>query len=229
MSGHSAFRSVLFAGLAVCGLVRGSCAQDRYFPLDHNAATGTIARWNAVIKPTSARQPQPVKFSLPTTGIVTFYNGSPDNQVPLAAPAQLSLLVGFAYRCKISDMPEYPGVELYPTIEILDRLHPPQGLADQYPIPFELTADEIAIAVQDRLVTKVIYLEQPNLAPPVSQTSAVRTEDLPPTDNLLQAADYRGRPMAILRVGGRIPDPHSTQDEFRSRSPLILTRPAASP
>src|SRR5690606_21111889 len=113
-------------------------------------------------------------------------------------------------------MPEFPGVELYPTVEILDRLHPPVDLANEFPIPVELTLTEIETVLRDQMVTKVIYLEQPDLAIPVEQANGIHTEDLPATVNLLKAADLRGRPMAILRIGGRIPDVNAPGDEFYS-------------
>lgn len=122
-------------------------------------------------------------------------------------------------------MPEFPGVEIFPTIELLDRLHPPAELAQEFPIPVELSEEEIQIVLQDRMITKIVYLEQPDLAFPAEQTGAIRNETLSPRDNLMQAADQRGRPLAIIRIGGRIPDPRSPTDEFFSQSPLMLTSP----
>jgi len=89
----------------------------------------------------------------------------------------------------------------------------------------EITKEEIEMALQDRMVTKVIYLEQPDFAMPVRQEDQPLVEDLPQHINLLQAADYRGRPMAILRLGGRIPDPNSPH-EFYSDSPILISRQA---
>lgn len=200
-------------------------AQERYEPLDHRVPTGMAGRWNALIKPGTAGQPQPVRISLPTKGNVTFYMGSPRNQHSAASPAQVSMGVGYVYRVRISDLPEYPGIEIYPTIEILDRLHPPAHLAQEFPIPVEITEQEIETVLQDRMVTKVIYLEAPDLAFPVEQTAGIRNENLKPQENLIQAADQRGRPLAIVRIGGRLPDPQSPTDEFFSQSPLMLTAP----
>ncbi|SFI47894.1 hypothetical protein [Planctomicrobium piriforme] len=200
-------------------------AQDRHLPLDHRAPTGVAGRWSALTKPGIAGAPQPVRFTLPGAGVVSFYSGSPHHPVPFAAPAQAGLGVGYVYRIRISDMPDYPGIELFPTVELIDRLHPPAGLEQEFPIPVQITAEDIETVLQDRMVTKVIYLEQPDLAAPVEQTEGARIENLPPVVNLLQAADLRGRPMAIIRMGGRIPDPRGTTDEFFSSSPLQLQHP----
>ncbi|WP_437228062.1 hypothetical protein SH661x_000700 [Planctomicrobium sp. SH661] len=200
-------------------------AQERHQPLDHRAPTGMAGRWSAIIRPGTAGIPQPVQVRLPSSGTVTFYSGSPNNPIHMAAPAQVGMGVGYVYRFRISDLPEYPGVELYPTVELIDRLHAPANLAQEFPIPVELSEDEIEIVLQDRMVTKVIYLEEPDLAFPVEQETTIRAETLKPNENLLQAADQRGRPLAIVRIGGRIPDPRSPTDEFFSQSPLMLTTP----
>lgn len=220
--------SHLFCHLSVWAVLSASAvqAQERFQPLDHRAPTGVAGRWNAVIRPGTAGIPQPVQIRLPSTGTVTFYMGSPQNMVPLAAPAQIGMGLGYVYRFRISQMPEYPGVELYPTVEVIDRLHAPPHLAQEFPIPVELTEEEIEIAMNDQMVTKVIYLEEPDLAFPVEQTAGIRIEKLKPNENLLQAADQRGRPLAILRIGGRIPDSRSSTDEFYSQSPLMLTAPS---
>ncbi|WP_437187218.1 hypothetical protein SH668x_000607 [Planctomicrobium sp. SH668] len=197
-------------------------AQDNSLIFDHRSPVGVAGRIGALTKPGHAGTPQPVQVRLPSTGNVTFFVGSPQNGVTMPAPAQVSMGMGYAYRFRVSDMPEYPGVELFPSVELVDRLHAPAGLAEQFPIPLDLTADEIEIVLQDRMVTKVVYLEDPNRAFPFQQGDSIRLETLKPNENLMQAADVRGRPLAIIRIGGRIPDVHSTTDEFFSQSPLVL-------
>ncbi len=221
-----ACRSLLICCVcATWGLLASAArAEERVTLLDHRGPTGMVGRWSALTRPGIAGIPQPVKLSLPSTGTVTFYSGSPQNPVPLAAPSLTALGVGYVYRVKISEMPEFPGVELYPTVELVDRLHPPAGLELEFPVPLQITAEEIETVLQDRMVTKVVYLEQPDLAYPAEQTQGPRIENLPPTVNLLHAADLRGRPMAIIRIGGRIPDPQSISDEFFSKSPLQILR-----
>ena len=77
--------------------------------------------------------------------------------------------------------------------------------------------------MNDQMVTKVIYLEQPQVATPSRQVDGrSHVESLGVEVNLLEAADQRGRPIAILRIGGRIPDTNSSEDEFYSTSPITL-------
>ena len=66
------------------------------------------------------------------------------------------------------------------------------------------TAD-LKAAADGLLVTRVIYLERPQTA---AGDDPLRREEpltLPSRENLVAAAALHGRPMVILRIGGRIP------------------------
>jgi hypothetical protein len=150
--------------------------------------------------------------------------------VSVAAPAQVGLAVGRTYRVKISQMPEFPGMEFYPTLEILDRLHPPSGREEEFPVPIDFTQEEIEMALQGSLVTRVIYLEQPQLAVPIPIGQPVPARTLPAHANLLAEADQLGRPMAIVRLGGRLPI--AGEDEtrfFGPGAPISNLRSLAAP
>jgi hypothetical protein len=103
-------------------------------------------------------------------------------------------------------MRDFPGLELYPTIEVIDRLHPPRGREVEFAIPIILTAEEIAAAIDGRLVTKVSYLEQSHREVPVPIPTASRVRRVLLPENALAQAAEAGRPMVIVRLGGRTPD-----------------------
>ena len=116
--------------------------------------------------------------------------------------------IGPVYRFSVTDIPNNPDVEIFPTVEVIDRLYPPPGLALRYPIPIELTQEELEMAAGGAFVTRVIYVEDPHQALPVNQH---RDGEQPwfeaaPGDDPLVAADRLGRPVAILRIGGRVPN-----------------------
>lgn len=201
--------------LALISLTAGAVRAEngRYFPIDHRMAPGQAALLMMRAHPELCGCLQPVRVVLPQQGQVTFYDGGTRRPVAAEAPAQASLSVGYVFRFKLSGMTDYPDVELYPTVELLDRLHPPSGKAEEFPIPIPITEDEIDAALKDRMVTKVIYLEQPDFAssePDLAQ----RVTEFPAAVNLLEAADRLGRPMAILRIGGRLPDPQNANDFY---------------
>jgi hypothetical protein len=99
-------------------------------------------------------------------------------------------------------------------VELLDRLHPPPGQELEYPIPLQFTEEEIEAALDGRLVTKVVFLEQPQLAPPRDQEFPIPTPEFLSSVNILAEADRAGRPMAILRLGSRTPWAGGTDEGF---------------
>lgn len=217
----------IFAGLLATALLsvaaRPAAAQvqvprsGKYFPLDQTVQPGKAGMWSVLTR----RDPvlergyfQPIRVEVPGTAKVTFYAGSPEEIASAPAPASAAFLVGRLYRLKISNIAEFPGLELFPTVELLDRLHPPAGKASNYPIPLTITEEEIESVLQGRLVTKVVYLEQPTTAYVGPSADRIRNLRADPHSNALAIADQHGRPMAIVRIGGRVPVTHGEDDAF---------------
>ncbi|MGC1276128.1 MAG: hypothetical protein WBC44_20690 [Planctomycetaceae bacterium] len=202
----------------------------RFYPLRHDDPPGVNAYWAGMIG-----QPQPsdftfIRLDLPSTGTVEVYGFAPPRPVPLPQ-GWCGLSVGRMYRLKIAGLEEFPGAELYPTVEVLDRTHPPPGREAEFAVPIRLTTEEIEQALGGQLVTKVVYVEQPQLASPFPTEDGLVVETLTPDVNLLKAADQRGRPLAIVRLGARTPDPmHRDPLFYGPGGPVILPRgPQAVP
>ena len=187
---------------------------DVHQPLDQNLPPGTAGRWAGMMGKAGPGSSQPIRVELPSRGKVGVYSGRPLRVAEKAAPGQFTLSVGHTYRLRISHMPEFPGIELFPTLEVLDGLHPPPGNAEDFPITVEFTFEEIQFALSNRLVTKVVYLEQPQLAAPVDLQKPLSVLTLPPRRNVLAEADRLGRPLVIIRLGGRLPDVHANDNTF---------------
>lgn len=223
--------TALAVALVLVMIPRGATAQvhdpgQRYYPLDHRIP-GRVSQWTGAINPRCAEHVQPVRIVLPSIGLVTYYGGGAENATLTHSPSQAGFVVGNTYRVQISGMPEFPGVELYPSIELFDQLHPPQGQEHEFPIVINFTIEEIETALQDRLVTKVLYLEEPRIAAPKNPDEPIHVADLAVSDNLLHAADLRGRPMAIIRLGGRTPNlQHGSDPSFFGEHSPVLTRSA---
>ncbi|MES2789014.1 MAG: hypothetical protein V4719_05290 [Planctomycetota bacterium] len=206
---------------------------ERYFPLNTPLPPpGRAGDWAARAANGSPMRFQPVEVQLPVEGQVTWFAGGPAAGIVSPAPSMAGLLLGPVYRVKLSGMPEYPGVELYPTIEMVSRLHPPAGRANEFPVIIGFTANEIELAAQGQLVTKIIYLEQPNRASlqNTSRGKPVAPVRVTPRENPLEIADINGRPLAIVRLGGRVPDTNRPEPGFfGSGAPVQpLQRPAAA-
>lgn len=135
----------------------------------------------------------------------------------------LGMQIGHVYRLKVGNIQFHEGQEVYPTIELVDRLYPPPGQATRFPVPIELTAEELSLALEGNYVTRVIYIEEPRTAFPVVEVPPKqRYFEVGATDDPLQIADQLGRPVAILRMGSRIPAAVGAEGPFLYNSPPLI-------
>jgi hypothetical protein len=165
---------------------------------------------------------QPVEVAAPAGAIIaTAETGQFSGEQ--AAPVTVGLLIGSVYRLRVTGIPHHPGMEVYPTIEVIDRIYPPGGLEFKFPIPIELTQEELEMALDGKFVTRVIYLEEPGTAvPAVQQPGDQPYFEVGEHDSPLDMADTLGRPMAILRMGARVPDANGPDNAFLYGSPALL-------
>ncbi len=133
----------------------------------------------------------------------------------------VGLRVGVAYRLRLTDLPGRAGADLYPVIQIVGHLHRPEGIdASKFPIRIAFTEDDFVEAVdKGRLVTQVIYLEDPELALPVSlPKDEIPVVSVSPAEDPLKVALALGRVMALVQTGGRKP----TAEELSGGGPSVL-------
>jgi uncharacterized repeat protein (TIGR01451 family) len=145
-----------------------------------------------------------VRFVGPPGLQVTFFQGmTPARAYP--APVVVGLRPGYPYRVRIAGWPQSPGLVLYPTLEVRGVLHlPPKLSAASYPVPVVVTESDLERVAAGSLVTKVIYLECPDLAQPAASRSDDLLElTLPVGQDPVAEARERGRVMLIVRFGQR--------------------------
>ncbi|WP_145062147.1 hypothetical protein [Adhaeretor mobilis] len=181
-----------------------------------------LARGGAVhgyCQPVEIRAPQGVRIA-PAVG--SSFAGSAD--MAYAERLKVGLRIGPVYRFQVSGLKDQPEVELFPTIELVDRLHPPQGKALKFPVPVDLTAEELQLASEGKFITRVIYVEDPHTAVPILQRAERGTNwaEARPGEDLLLAAKAVGRPIAILRMGGRTPETSGYDPAFTYNAPRPL-------
>ena len=164
---------------------------------------------------------QPVEIRGPQNSqISTAEQGAFQNASPL--PRKFGMLIGAVYRFRVTGIPEYEGLEVYPSVEVIDRIYPPVGLENKFPIDIELTQQELEMALEGKFVTRVIYLENPDDALPVAEDPSNQSFfEVAPYENPLEVADRLGRPVAILRMGGRLPNESGPDAKFLYGCPPI--------
>ena len=213
--------AVLFA-VSLLGLPQPTLAQrDR--PLHHRYdgswAPGFIGQQQQRGDLRRIGYVQPVEIMLPDGAKVAMAEGGAFT-APQPAPLKVGLQLARVYRFQVSHIHLREGAEIFPTIEVIDRLHPPEGAKWRFPVPVQITRDEIDLALAGKFVTRVIYVENPTTA--LAHHVDRRTQpyfELRPDADPVRVADQLGRPIAILRIGSRLPEAHGPSDTFLYGSP----------
>ena len=146
------------------------------------------------------------KFIVPKDVRVTAYPGSALSRI-YDAPAVMGLRPGYVYRFELSNLPYHPGTAIYPEVEVRGTLVPRPGMKYMdYPLPLTFSQADIEKVLKGVVLTKVLYLEDPEkaLAAEVGRDAPVEMPD--GTDEVaVKAALANGRLMAIVRVGNLKP------------------------
>jgi hypothetical protein len=169
---------------------------------------------------------QPVEIKAPEGVLISLAEGGQFSN-PQAGPARVGLLIGQVYRLSATNLPLQPGVEVFPTIEVIDRLYAPRGQETRFPVVIELAREDLELAAQGKFVTRVIYVEDPKAALPVPSAGTGQSwfEVAPGMDPLV-VADSLGRPIAIVRMGGRVPQHGAEADmAFLFGCPPVVSLP----
>lgn len=216
-----------FVLVSVLGLLLGSPAQAQQ-PLMHYQHAGALPPGAIGFQQLQRGGPlpgyfQPVEIKGPPGSMISL---AVENRFGEARPSPMlaGMQIGPVYRVRVTNVPNNPGLEVYPTIEVINRLYPPPGDEPKFPIPVELTKEELEMAAAGKFITRIVYLEDVDKAvqgplDPVQQSYF----EVQPGDDPLVVADGLGRPMAILRIGSRLPDSQTGPDaQFLYNSPPWL-------
>lgn len=168
---------------------------------------------------------QPVEIRVPQGALISLAQagqfGEPDEGSVTAG-----MLIGEVYRLRVANIPLFEGLEVYPSIEVVNRLYPPCGMERKFPIPIDITAEELELALNGHFVTRVIYLENPDTALPVNEDPKRQSYyEVRHDEDPLLVADRLGRPMAILRLGSRVPDRDQATGLFTFGMPPLIKYP----
>lgn len=174
--------------------------------------TGQLARQRVIGG--ALKKTQPVEWKLPKGVRVAVAQPGEYWEAPEKTNL-FGLQLGSVYRFRIDQIPAYPDVELYPTVELLGVLNPPAGRQWDFPVEFEIPAEDLALAARGSFVTRVVFVENSANAMNVDASKSNRelVLDVPQTVDPVVAASTRGRPLAIIRIGARAPLADPAQDD----------------
>jgi hypothetical protein len=219
------------AWTVLLGTVRRLPAQDArpHFLQTRNLSPGAIGRERLKRDGPVHGYFQPVEIHAPSGALVSLaVDGGFDK--PQETPIVAGMLIAQLYRLRVTNIPIpfQEGLEVYPTIEVIDRTYPPEGQRLRFPIVVDLSLDDLELATQGSLVERYIYLEDADSASGVADDPDEQSWfEVRDDENPLEVADQLGRPVAILRMGSRVPTLEGPSESFLYGSPPLELYSAA--
>jgi hypothetical protein len=124
------------------------------------------------------------------------------DSTPLVMPGRQNFSQAAIYRIKLTNIPDRPGVELYPTLEVAPVTPRTNAYLAHSPIPIQFTDEDLDQVLAGNFVTKVIYLPDPEFQElALAGVQELVSTRLDPGTDPIAEADRRGAILAILRVG----------------------------
>ncbi len=124
------------------------------------------------------------------------------DSVPLVMPGRQNFPQAAIYRLKLTNLPDRPGTELFPTLEVAPVTPRTDAYLAHAPIPIQITDEDLDQVLSGNFVTKVIYLPDPEFQElALAGVETLVSTRLDPGVDPISEADRRGSIMAILRIG----------------------------
>ena len=120
----------------------------------------------------------------------------------IEAPGRYNFLQAAIYRLKLSNIEGRPGMEVYPTLEVVPCNPKTEAFLAHSAVPIEFTTEDFQEVADGKYVVKVIYLPDPQF----QELAAAGTEEIistrlePGADPLLEA-QRRGSILLVIRMG----------------------------
>jgi hypothetical protein len=150
-----------------------------------------------------------VRFIEPRGMKISWMIPAPDgkrlwNDKPLEAPASYNFAQSAIYRLKLSELPDYPGVDLYPTLEVVPANHRAMTFLAHSSVPVCFSAEDLRMVSAGNYVVKVIYLPDPqyqDIAVGGACLGELVSTQLEPGQDPIAEACKRGSILLIVRLG----------------------------
>ena len=148
-----------------------------------------------------------VRFARPTGMKVAWFTQGPDGQptfssVPLETPGRYNFGQGAIYRLKLSGIEGRPGLEIYPTMEVVPSNPKTEAFLAHSSVPIDFTGEDFKQIVEGNYVVKVIYLPDPQFQDITSSgTEEILSTRLEPGVDPIAEAMRRGSILLVLRMG----------------------------
>jgi hypothetical protein len=147
-----------------------------------------------------------VRFASPAGMKIAWYAPTPDGKTgfsstQLEAPGRYNFLQGAIYRLKLSDVPNRPGLELYPTLEVVPANCKTYPFLAHSAVPVAFTDEDFDQVAAGNFVVKVIYLPDPHFQDLSTAVDEVVSSRLEPGVDPIAEAHRRGSILLVIRIG----------------------------
>lgn len=147
-----------------------------------------------------------VRFAGPQGMKIAWYAPTLDGRAAfrnqLEAPGRYNFVQGAIYRLKLSEIANKPGLELYPTIEVVPQNPKTLTFLAHSAIPVNFTDDDFEQVLAGNFVVKVVYLPDPQFQDlALAGVDEVVSTKLEPGVDPIHEAQRRGSVLLIVRMG----------------------------
>lgn len=194
------------------------------------AAVGAIGATGGMYGPMYMNQRTSIRFVDPA-GMKIAWQGPGGTFLdanPLVAPARYNFPQGNIYRLRLSDIPNRPTANYYPTLEVYPATPNTITFLSHNTVPIAFTNEDFDQVRSGNMVIKVIYLPFPqyqDLAALAGAEELVSTR-LEPGVNPVEEANRRGTILAVIRIGNiDLQDPNTPAMDAPPGAPAGLGMP----
>jgi hypothetical protein len=120
---------------------------------------------------------------------------------PLEVPGRHNFLQGAIYHLKFTNIPDQPGLELFPTLEVVPAKSRTEAFLTHNCAPVEFTPKDFRQMAAGKSLVKVIYLPRvQGKDGPLPTPSAISSTKLPPDADPITEALRRGDILLVVRM-----------------------------
>jgi hypothetical protein len=242
------------AGCATCGQGKGPRiipppmpSHGGIYPVPPQGPPGAVAAVGAI----TGGMPAPygngrteVRFAEPAGMKVSWYAPGPTGpgfSEKVEAPGRYNFLQGAVYRLKLSGIPTRPGLDLYPTLEVLPASVKTATYIAHSAVPVSFTEEDFDQVLAGNFVVKVIYLPDPQFQDlAVAAPGEISSTKLEPGVDPIVEAQRRGSILLVVRVGNidleapntpamDAPSPYAAPQPVMPRGPVMPGVPSMVP
>jgi hypothetical protein len=148
-----------------------------------------------------------IRFVAPDRMKVSWYAPNPAGKgafttTQLEVPGRYNFVQGAIYRLKLSDIPNRPGVDLYPTLEVVPSHSKTDPFLAHSSVPIAFTEEDFEQVAAGNYLVKVIYLPDPQFQDlATTGPDEVVSSRLEPGVDPIAEALRRGSILLVIRLG----------------------------